>query len=172
MSERNTTDPFHVTRVVEHARVLISLEKDGRSPSRHKQARRPVVARGAARRGVLPDATSAALRAALCLDRARAFRAPPGVRAPARPSSRLLPRRRRARRPASRRGARCGAAATPMRPVQRKNGDPLFAARTLSVTGQYRVTLIAAIRAIKSSLWVTTGGKGAEIRPKRSSQAT
>ena len=71
MSERNTIDPFHVTRVVEHARVLVSLEKDGRSPSRHKQARRPVVARGAARRGagaacsLTPLLLRCALRSAL-----------------------------------------------------------------------------------------------------------
>ena len=44
------------------------------------------------------------------------------------------------------------------RPVQSTIRVPLFAARTLNATGQYRV----AVRERKSSLWDTAGGKWAE----------
>ena len=51
-------------------------------------------------------------------------------------------------------------------PSRAKFRAPRFAARTLNAAGQCRVTLSLRQREVKSSLWGTAGGKGAEIRPK------
>ena len=51
-------------------------------------------------------------------------------------------------------------------PVQSINRAPLFAARTLNATGQYRVTL-CAVRELKSRLWATAGGKEPNIRTQK-----
>ena len=42
----------------------------------------------------------------------------------------------------------------------RKLRAPLFAARTLDATGQGPGHAIAAVRELKSGLWITAGGKG------------
>ena len=46
------------------------------------------------------------------------------------------------------------------RPVTSTTRAPLFAARALNATGQFRVALSLRLREIKSSLWATAGEKG------------
>ena len=57
------------------------------------------------------------------------------------------------------------------RPVQRQTRAPRFAARTLKCHRSLPGHAIAAVRELKSSLCATAGGKEAETRSKRLSQA-